>query len=87
MRWFNAHMKIKAKLLGCYKNELLHTVVMSLSNADIKVLALLYGSFKFDQRHAPQKSIFLFVTADKRLWISHESLAAPFNKCSCKPEN
>lgn len=27
-----------------------------------------YRSFKFDDSHATQKSIFLFVTADKRLW-------------------
>lgn len=59
-------------------------IVTWLSNADI-VLALLKGSFKFDQHHAPQKSIFLFVTVDKRLWISHEILvilvlAVSFNK-------
>lgn len=66
-------------------------IVTWLSNADT-VLPLLKGSFKFDQRHTPKKSIFLFVTVDKRLWISHEILvilvlSAPFNKCSCKPEN
>lgn len=45
------------------------------------------GSFKFDHRHAPKKSIFLFVTAEKRLCNSPQILvisvsATTFNKRS-----
>lgn len=67
--------------------------LMWLSNADTKVFHTVIWVIQIWPASCPSKSqYFLFVTADKRLWISHKILAisvpvAPSNKSSCTPEN